>query len=184
MTRRGSSVDIRTVKFGAADEFYPDTNFWMFNYGPKRARQSSRAPIYQDAAQRIKRVGCVLYTDEMILSEFANACFNIAHDQAREGGHKGGKKPFRRSRMGKRIAADIAAKMKRILRRCVFITGICSHEQIDWVIDQFARGIADFNDLLLVVRADDNNWSIISDDIDVARTPTKKPTLTATPRRR
>ncbi len=155
--------DVEKYNFTAGDELFLDTNVWLFINGMQNF-SDSRVPIYSSAFHRILEAQSRIYIDILIVSEFINA---YAKQKWRLAGKSKVKfKTFRDSPAFKSIAQEIVEDVKRVLSHCSYIESRFEASDVGVLIDEYARGGADFNDLCIKELCRREGLKLITDDGD------------------
>jgi predicted nucleic acid-binding protein len=158
-----SVAEIACHDFSSSDKLMLDTNIWLFIYGPQKPGDG-RVAAYSDALARILSVGCSIYIDVLIVSEFINTYARLRWNLLSPRPAKF--KEFRKSAVFRSVARDIAADTKRILQHCVRLKGGLGSISLDSLIDEYAMGDLDFNDQVLTALCSSKGLTMITDDAD------------------
>lgn len=165
MTNRIQNV--REYQFTASDELFFDTNIWMLFLGPKGGNEK-RIAAYSGAYQRILSANCRIYTDVLVVSEFINTYARIMWGFAKKReGFRGEFKRFRESAEFTPVAKRISASVQEMLKKCRRIdSGFQDLNHIDCLLEQYAQGSADFNDMILLEICKKKGYILVTDDRD------------------
>lgn len=158
-----NALAVNNYNFTPDDELLLDTNIWLFVYGPQKPNDP-RAVTYSQALAKILSVGCKIYIDVLIVSEFINTYARIKWDVLGKP-HKDFKK-FRKSQDFKPIAQDIAADIKQILKHCLRIENGFETLAINELITEYAMGDSDFNDQIITKLCQKKKLKLVTDDGD------------------
>ena len=66
--------------FHAGEKLLFDANVWVFIYGSQYRTSDNRARLYSAAYKRIVEVGCQIFIDAIILSEFVNVLSRLTYN--------------------------------------------------------------------------------------------------------
>ena len=155
--------DISSYSFSADDQLFLDANIWLSVYGPM-AYKRSRALIYSNAIGDIRREGCSVFIDVVIMSEFINTYARWEHKQS--SARKKKFKDFRRSSAFVPIARDIGANARRIIRQCHRCSSNFTGMDIEALLTEFEKGDSDFNDQVFSQLCRDKGLILVTDDRD------------------
>ncbi len=158
-----NALDIRSYYFGTPDHLFLDANVWLSLYG-QAAWARRRTSDYSRAWRDIVQVGCPVFIDVLVVSEFINAYARIEYQRLRTGPMTF--KDFRNSSHFPPIAAIIAQCVTRILRRCQRLDSGFETCDINRLLNDFARGSEDFNDQVIVEVCRTRGLKLITDDGD------------------
>lgn len=140
-----------------------DANIWLSVYGPM-AYQRSRALIYANAIRDIRKAGCFIFVDVLIISEFINTYARWEHKQSASRMSKF--KDFRKSAAFVTIAEDIAVNTKRIIKQCQRCHSDFVSIDIEELLTEFEKGKSDFNDQIFSKICKNNGLVLVTDDGD------------------
>jgi predicted nucleic acid-binding protein len=161
-----SAEEIDKYAFTANDELLFDANVWFFVYGPHRPGDP-KATIYSGALKSILSAKSRVYIDVLIVSEFVNRYARLKHSLLRRRpGVPGNFKQFRSTSAFKAIAKDIAADMRKILTNCARVDSGFATLDIDSLMNEYAGGNSDFNDLVLADVCKSKGLKLVTDDGD------------------
>jgi predicted nucleic acid-binding protein len=159
---RNSTEDISTYVFQPADELLLDTNVWFSIYGI-REPGDRRATIYSRALGRILAAGCRIYIDALIVSEFINRYARVKYGLIDPGVPF---KVFRGGPMFKLIAQGIAVDAKKVMKHCTQLESDFETLDVEALLDEYADGDEDFNDLVLAELCKSRGLKLVTDDGD------------------
>jgi predicted nucleic acid-binding protein len=161
-----SAEEIDKYAFTANDELLFDANVWFFVYGPHRPGDP-KATIYSGALKSILSAQSRVYIDVLIVSEFINRCARLKHNLLRRRpGVPRDFKQFRGTSAFRAIAADIVADARKILTNCACVDSGFATLDIDSLLNEYAGGDSDFNDLVLVDLCKSKGLKFVTDDGD------------------
>ena len=157
---------IATYPFDASVTYFIDTNVWFLVYGPA-SPTDRRVPLYSDAVKRLRSSGAAVLIDAVVVSEFVNAWTRFGFHR------RGGRdfKVYRESDAFKPVAQEIAIALRSILKFATRIQTPFANLDLNPVLDDFERGGADFNDLLIVETCQSRSCILITDDRDMKTAP-------------
>jgi predicted nucleic acid-binding protein len=156
--------DIRRQKFTSADKFLLDANIWLFLQGPQGNPSDWRSEIYSRALADMLAAKCLILVDALVVSEFVNRFARFHFGLLKEA--RDNFKKFRDSAAFKPIAADIALEVKGIFSISNRIEcGFSTLKTVD-LLNEFAGGESDFNDLIIAEVCRANNCTLVTHDGD------------------
>lgn len=158
--------DIAQCAFSALDGVVIDTNVWLLIYGPPAVSTDRRIAAYSSGFKRLLESGCAIYLNMTLLSEccagYARMVHRLFYKQHQDW------KAYRRSADYAPVAQEIAAFARRVVAHCTWLPGDYKLADVDPLLDEYAKGSADMNDLLLANLCRANGWLIMTDDADFA----------------
>ena len=155
--------DIRCSSFSQKDRLFLDANIWLFVYGPL-AYNPNKSRIYSNALRDIRRVGCQIFLDVVVLSEFINAFARLEYNQASP--RPATFKAFRQTAAFKGIAKNIASTARRILKQCKRCDSNFVKADISAILTEYETGNLDFNDLIIAEICKQKALTLLTDDAD------------------
>ena len=155
--------DISSYYFSKDDSLFLDANIWLSVYGPM-AYLRSRMSIYANAIRDIRKAGCFIFVDVLIISEFINTYARWEHKQLVSRRNKF--KDFRKSSTFVTIAADIAVNVKRIIKQCQRCDSDFVSIDIEELLTEFEKGKSDFNDQIFSEICKNEGLILVTDDGD------------------
>lgn len=155
--------DISSYPFSKDDRLFVDANIWLSVYGPM-AYQRSRTSIYANAIRDIRKAGCSIFVEVLIISEFINTYARWEHKQSASRTSKF--KDFRKSSAFVTIAEDIAVNVKRIIKQCQRCDSDFVSIDIEELLTEFKKGKSDFNDQIFSEICKNKGLVLVTDDVD------------------
>lgn len=161
-----STTRINQYSFSATDKLLLDANVWLFIYVPQYRPPDQRAKTYSAAFKQILRAHCQVFIDPLILSEFVNVLARLAFNRLPTRSRPSDFKEFRKSSSFRRIARDIADSCQRILKVSARIESGLTSLDIGALINRYAAGRCDINDLILTELCRSKELTFVTDDAD------------------
>lgn len=163
-----TKTNINTYNPSSQDNFFFDTNIWIFLFCSIGNHKSYKQKVYSGFFSRVRERNASIFINSLVLSEFCNVWLRIEFDTWRKQptnvGKTNFKKDFVRTPTYNETVEDIKYAMKQILA----VTLKCSDEfnsiNFDSVVNQFGK--ADFNDAYYSILAEKKGWKIVTDDGD------------------
>jgi len=155
--------DISSHSFSKNDQLFLDTNIWLSIYGPMAYTQK-RASTYSKALLDIRKFGCLVFIDILVVSEFINTYARWEYKQSLTKYNTF--KDFRKSSTFTVIAKDISNNVKRIINQCKRCGYDFVKEDIEKLLTEFGCGDFDFNDQIFTEICKSNRLILVTDDGD------------------
>ncbi len=153
---------IKKYNLSLENTFFFDTNVWLYVYGPI-AYQDWKSEIYSSVLKKMHDLGCPIYTNSMVISEFINS---FARMEFKQQSTFMGFKDFRNSSEFLSTAEEIAYNVKKILN----ITFRCDSDLADLdlinLVNNFETGSYDFNDLIFTEICKNRGMILVTHDGD------------------
>ena len=161
----GKSEDIRSKTFTAGDSILFDANIWLFLQGPQGNPKDPRRGIYTQALADMLTAKCKIAIDALVVSEFINRFSRIEFELVKTAPNDRFK-VFRDSPAFKPIAAAIAKEVKEIFALCNRIeSGFSVLNDVE-LLNKYAGGDSDFNDLMIADICKTNGYMLVTHDAD------------------
>ena len=157
---------IDRYKFHAGDKLLFDANVWVFIYGSQYRTSDKRTRLYSAAYKRIVEVGCRIFIDAIILSEFVNVLSRLTYHSLPAAKKPQDFKTFRRSAAFKPVAKSISDACRRIVNSCTRIESGFTSVDVDALLDRYKAGKSDFNDQILTHLCKHQGFTLVTDDGD------------------
>lgn len=168
--RTMSKIDLRSYVFSGKEQLFFDTNIWLFLYGPSIGYNPRRVNQYADAWKKVRLAKAAVYIDVLVISEFINTYSRLEYNQLPNAAQRYPSfKVFRKSPDFSPIAADIATQTRRILAYVRQCDSSFSDSDIHTLINEYAHGSSDYNDLVIAETCKKNGLTLVTDDADFAR---------------
>lgn len=152
--------------FHAGDKLLFDTNVWVFIYGAQYRTPDKRARLYSAAYKRVVEVGCRIFIDAIILSEFVNVLSRLTYHSLPAEKKPQDFKTFRRSAAFKPVAKSISDACRRIVKSCTRIESGFTSIDVDELLNRYKTGKSDFNDQILTHLCKRQGFTLVTDDGD------------------
>jgi predicted nucleic acid-binding protein len=161
--------NIASYSFNKNESFLIDANIWMYIHHPRYSNYFE-CRTYSIALRRILQSNCNILLDVLVISEFINSWvkyeYNLTNERLKSRNKSITFKYFRRTNRFKRVAKDVADKVRRILKNCQCINSNFGSLNLYSLIDDFERKYLDFNDQILSEICIDKQAKLITHDGD------------------
>ncbi len=158
-----NTQDIKAHSFSETDKYFLDANIWLYVYGPIAFRNKKSA-TYSKALFELRNVGCLIFIDVLIVSEFINTYARFEHKQSQR--REINFKEFRKTSTFSEISKDITNNTKRIIKQCQRCNLNFVDIDIEGLLSKFEKGDSDFNDQVFSEICKINGYILITDDAD------------------
>lgn len=162
---RHSALDVANYVFEDDDELFLDANIWLIVYGPY-GTTDARVDTYSLALRRILEAKCRIHVDVLVVSEFINSYSRMKWKQSADGKIYRNFKAFRDSRYFRSVAQEVVGGVRRVVAHCSRIESRFETLDVDGLIEEYARGGADFNDQVIRELCKSRNLTLVTDDGD------------------
>lgn len=158
-----NAIAVSNYNFTPQDKIFLDANIWLYLYGPPKLRSRWR-PIYAAVFNHILSANSRIYIDVLVVSEFINSYARIEWQFVAP--YINNFKNFRNDPRFKPVAADITADVKRVMSHCSRVDSNFATLGIDDLLNDYATGDFDFNDLVITEICKSNGFTLITNDSD------------------
>lgn len=162
MTTR-NCLPLMEYSFRSDDDVFLDTNVWLSIFGPHKPGDW-RSVSYSEAFSRILNAKSRVHIDILVVSEFINTYARLKWELVGKDYAKF--KDFRRSPAFKDVACDVASDLKSALAHCTWTEHEFSPFDLSAMIDEFAGGDSDINDLAIARICRSHGFKLITHDAD------------------
>jgi predicted nucleic acid-binding protein len=162
MTTR-NCLPLMEYSFRSDDDVFLDTNVWLCIFGPHKPGDW-RSEFYSEAFSRILYAKSRVHIDILVVSEFINTYARFKWKLV--GREFAEFKDFRWSPAFKTVARDIASDLKSALAHCTWTEHGLSPIDLIAMIDEFAGGDSDINDLAIARICRSHGFKLITHDAD------------------
>lgn len=160
--------NINTYNPSSQDNFFFDTNIWIFLFCSIGNHKPSKQKVYSGFFSRLRERNASIFINSLVLSEFCNVWLRIEFDTWKKQTINVGKTNFKKDFVGTPKYNQTIEDIKYAIQQILAVTLKCSDEfnSINFVnvINQFGK--ADFNDAYYAVLAEKKSWKIVTDDGD------------------
>lgn len=166
-------IPISNYSIKSSDTFFFDNNIWMYIFCPlANFQKDKRQKIYSGLFSNLLSRKSHIYTNSLVLSEFANRYLRLDFDIAkRDIKTQGALNDYKRDFVGTTRYIDTAKDVKSNLLK---ITTFCQRSSdefnsinLDTIFSLFTN--IGFNDSYYLHLASKKGWIIVSDDSDLCK---------------
>ena len=165
-----ATCKISKYTVGPTEEFFFDTNVWLFIFAPIAGAKPYKQKMYSQILKDIRLRNACLWINSLVIAEYVNAVLRLEFKQWTERNQKYGvdfKRDFRPT-------ADYQAALTDIKGQVTAILGICQHRpddfnvlNVDNIITSMGSKL-DFGDSMIVEMCRRYKLKLVTDDKDIA----------------
>lgn len=170
--------NIRNFNVKSDDEFFFDTNVWIFLFAPIANWQKKKQQVYANLLRDIQTARATININSMVLSEYINTCLRMNFKQWKDTSRFVPQYPnttidFKRDYRGTQHCKNALETIKLYVEDILSFTEKRPDDfnSID-VTSLVMNTASDFNDSYHVEFCKLNNLKIVSDDKDIVNTKT------------
>ena len=165
-----ATCKISKYTVGPTEEFFFDTNVWLFVFAPIAGSKPYKQKMYSQILKDIRLRNACLWINSLVIAEYVNAVLRLEFKQWTERNQKYGvdfKRDFRPT-------ADYQAALTDIKGQVAAILGICQRRpddfnalDVDNIITSMGNKL-DFGDSMIVDMCRRYKLKLVTDDKDIA----------------
>ena len=163
-----TKTNISTYNPSSQDNFFFDTNIWIFLFCSIGNHKPSKQKVYSSFFSRVRQRNASIFINSLVLSEFCNVWLRIEFKEWLKQPANYTKTRYKEDFVGTPKYNQTVEDIKYALQQILAVTLKCSDEfnsiNFDSVISQFGK--VDFNDAYYSILAEKKNWKIVTDDGD------------------
>lgn len=167
-----ATCKISKYTVGPTEDFFFDTNIWMFIFAPIAGSQPNKQKIYSAFFREIISRGATIWINSQVVAEYINRCLHMEFDQWKERtGNLGAKfkKDFRSTPEYKIALNDAKSNISVILQKSERHPDDFNSIKIDSIIASMGSS-CDYGDAIIVDLCKRKNFKLVTDDSDITNT--------------
>ena len=167
-----ATCKISKYTVGPSEEFFFDTNVWMFIFAPLAGAKSDKQKAYSSLLKEIITRGATIWINSQVVAEYINRCLHLEFDQWKERtGNLGAKfkKDFRSTPEYKSALNDAKSNIFVILQKSERHPDDFHSINIDSIIASMGAS-CDYGDAIIVDLCKRKKFKLVTDDGDMSKT--------------
>lgn len=165
-----ATCKISNYEVSATEEFFFDTNVWIFIFMPIGEAKSKKQKLYSQLLKDICSRDACLWINSLVIAEYVNAGLRLEFNQWKERNQKYGaeyKRDFRPTKDYEIALDDIKNQVAEILKICKRRPDDFNSLNVDGIISSMGNKL-DFGDSMLVDMCERYRLKLVTDDKDIA----------------
>ncbi len=172
-------ASIETYQFNNKDRLFFDASIWLTIEPPAFAQPRPGDAIYTQAFKRILLAKSKIFVDAVVLSEVVNRWLRYSWEASDRAVYPTFK-VFRHGSDCRRIAKDLGAACRRLLRNAESVDTGFRSMAVGEILSDVESGVRDFNDGVIAATCDARGFTLVTHDADFRGARAK--ILTANPK--
>lgn len=164
MEMKNKTYDLSRYTFSPGEPVLIDANIWLYLFPPPRNPQKSYVKAYSKGFANLLSVKAKPILDPMVLSEYLNRYCRIIWSGFKNAYPEF--KDFRRSADFSLVENSVSADALRIMLVSQVHTTPSDETSLKQALIEFATGLIDFNDALIVNVCRKNGYKLLTNDAD------------------
>ena len=166
-----ATCKISKYTVGPTEEFFFDTNIWMFIFAPIAGSQPNKQKIYSAFFREIISRGATIWINSQVVAEYINKCLHIEFDQWKDRTQNYGadfKLNFRPTPDYLSALKDAKSNISAILQKSVKQSDSFSSIDVNSIIESMGSSL-DYGDAIIVDLCKRNKYKLVTDDGDMTK---------------
>ncbi len=154
------------------EEFFFDTNVWMFIFAPlagsKQGRQAAYSRIYAEILSR----GATIWINSQVIAEYVNRCLRMEYEEWKKRTSNYGaeyKKDFRHTEDYSTALRVVKSEVSAILQKSTKYPDDFHTIDVDAIISSMGQSL-DYGDAVIVDLCKRKKFKLVTDDSDITKT--------------
>jgi predicted nucleic acid-binding protein len=153
------------------EEFFFDTNIWMFIFAPIAGSQQKKQKVYSAFFSEILSRSATIWINSQVVAEYINRCLHIEFDQWKDRTKDYGadfKRDFRSTPEYLSALNDAKSNISAILQKCERHPDDFNSIKIDSIIASMGSS-RDYGDAIIVDLCKRKKFKLVTDDGDMTK---------------
>lgn len=164
-----ATYKVSKYEVGSNEEFFFDTNVWMFIFAPIAGSQPKKQKVYSAFFSEIISRGATIWINSQVVAEYINRCLHMEFDQWKD--RTGNldakfKKDFRATPEYQTALNDAKTNISAILQKSEKHPDDFNSIKIDSIIASMGTS-CDYGDAIIVDLCRRKNFKLVTDDSDM-----------------
>ena len=166
-----ATCKISNYTVGPTENFFFDTNIWMFIFAPLAGAKRNKQDAYSRFLSEVASRGATIWINSQVIAEYINRCLRMQFDVWKETTKRytsNYKHDFRSTEDYKSTLQDVKAQVGAILK----ITNKCPDDfhivDIDAIISSMGDSL-DYGDAIIVDLCKRKSYKLVTDDGDMTK---------------
>lgn len=177
LTKQWTALSMATCKIskyevGSNEEFFFDTNVWMFIFAPLAGAKQNKQRAYSKLLSEALSRGATIWINSQVVAEYINRCLRMEFEVWRrkpENMIANYKRDFRSTDDYKSTLQDTKSQVLAILQKSTRYPDDFHSVNIDSIISSMGN-VLDYGDAVIVDLCKRKKFKLVTDDGDMAKT--------------
>lgn len=166
---------------GPTEEFFFDTNVWMFLFAPLAGSKANKQKAYSVFLGEIITRGATIWINSQVIAEYVNRCLRIEFEEWKKRTSKYGadyKKDFRPTSDYQSTLLDIKAQVSAILQKSTKQSDDFHIADVNALISSMGSSL-DYGDAVIIDLCKRKKLKLVTDDSDMTNSSLPFTVITA-----
>lgn len=163
---------ISKYEVGPNEEFFFDTNIWMFIFAPLAGSKQNKQKAYSRLLSEIISRGATIWINSQVIAEYINRCLRMEYEVWKRNPQNctaDFKHDFRLTEDYKSTLRDTKSQVLAILQKSMRYPDDFHTIDIDKIISSMGTSL-DYGDAVIVDLCKRKNFKLVTDDGDMTKT--------------
>lgn len=164
-----ATCKISNYTVGPTEEFFFDTNIWMFLFAPLAGAKQNKQKAYSKLLGDIISRKATIWINSQVVAEYINCCLRMEFDVWKRNPENSSatfKHDFRQTEEYKSTLGDVKSQISLILQKSTRIPDDFHAIDIDEIISSMGTSL-DYGDAVIVDLCKRKNYKLVTDDRDM-----------------
>lgn len=157
---------------GPTEEFFFDTNVWMFIFAPLAGSKREKQRTYSGFLGEILSRGAMIWINSQVVAEYINGCLRLEFNQWKDQNNKTDadfKRDFRPTQEYTNALVSAKSQISAILQKCTRQSDDFTAINIDAIIKSMGTS-CDYGDAIIIDLCKRKKYKLVTDDQDMTKT--------------
>lgn len=167
-----ATCKISSYTVGPAEEFFFDTNVWMFLFAPLAGAKQNKQKAYSSLLREIVSRGATIWINSQVIAEYVNRCLRMEFEEWKKRTMNYGaeyKKDFRPTPDYLSTLQDTKSQVSAILQKCQKYPDDFHLADVDAIIASMGNSY-DYGDAVIIDLCKRKKYKLVTDDGDMTNT--------------
>ena len=166
-----ATCKISKYEVGSNEEFFFDTNVWMFIFAPLGGSKQNKQKVYSKLLGDIVSRGAVIWINSQVIAEYINRCLRIEFNvwKRKQDHDTDFKRDFRLTEEYKSTLQDTKSQVSAILQKSTRYPDDFHTIDINSIISSMGTSL-DYGDAVIVDLCRRKKFKLVTDDGDMTKT--------------
>ena len=176
-----ATFKISNYEVGSNEEFFFDTNVWMFLFAPLAGAKQNKQKAYSKLLGNIVSRGATIWINSQVVSEYINRCLRMEYEvwkKTTQNYSADFKHDFRSTKEYMSTLMDTKSQVSAILQKSTRYPDDFHTIDIDAIISSMGSSL-DYGDAVIVDLCKRKRYKLVTDDQDMTKSELPFAVITA-----
>ncbi len=162
---------ISNYAVGPTEEFFFDTNIWMFIFAPLAGAKPNKQRAYSWLLGEIVSRGATIWINSQVVAEYVNRCLRMEFEEWKKrtmNFSANFKNDFRTTPDYESTLKDTKSQVLAILQKSTKYPDDFHTIDVDFIISSMGKSL-DYGDAIIVDLCKRKNYKLVTDDSDITK---------------